>query len=118
VKVKVRAIIPPYTDAPTKSLQVILRNHAHDKLHVRIGILQLYDIMDELARRQEISGPPFRSDEEALEDLKARIAYNSRTPYRLTPSPQGRDCLGNGEWPGYECQCDECDQYLICFPEK
>ena len=25
-------------------------------------------------------------------------------------------CLGNGE-QGYECCCDECDYYLICFPE-
>ena len=25
-------------------------------------------------------------------------------------------CLGNGE-QGFECCCDECDYYLICFPE-
>ena len=25
-------------------------------------------------------------------------------------------CLGNGE-QGYECCCDECDYYLLCFPE-
>ena len=25
-------------------------------------------------------------------------------------------CLGNGE-PGFECCCDECDYYLLCFPE-
>ena len=24
-------------------------------------------------------------------------------------------CLGNGE-QGYECCCDECDYYLLCFP--
>ena len=38
------------------------------------------------------------------------------TPHKLTPSYHGIDCLGNGEWPGYECQCDECDHYLTCFP--
>ena len=38
------------------------------------------------------------------------------TPHKLTPSYHGIDCLGNGEWPGYECQCDECDYYLTCFP--
>ena len=25
-------------------------------------------------------------------------------------------CLGNGE-QGIECCCDECDYYLLCFPE-
>ncbi len=26
-------------------------------------------------------------------------------------------CLGNGE-QGFECCCDECDYYLLCFPEE
>ena len=25
-------------------------------------------------------------------------------------------CLGNGE-QGFECCCDECDYYFVCFPE-
>ena len=25
-------------------------------------------------------------------------------------------CLGNGE-QGFECLCDECDYFLLCFPE-
>ena len=25
-------------------------------------------------------------------------------------------CLGNGD-QGFECCCDECDYYLLCFPE-
>jgi len=25
-------------------------------------------------------------------------------------------CLGNGK-QGYECCCDECDCFLLCFPE-
>ena len=25
-------------------------------------------------------------------------------------------CLGNGE-QGFECCCDECDYYLLCFPQ-
>ena len=25
-------------------------------------------------------------------------------------------CLGNGE-QGVECCCDECDYYLLCYPE-
>jgi plasmid stability protein len=59
------------------------------------------------------------------ETLLAAIAQEqSRDPYldpstgtKLTPSPQGRECLGNGSWPGYECCCDECDYYLVCFPD-
>ena len=70
MKVKVRAIIAPYTDARTESLQAILRNHATDRLRVRIGTRQLYDIMDELVRRREASGEPFRSDEEALAEFR------------------------------------------------
>ena len=26
-------------------------------------------------------------------------------------------CLGNGE-QGFDCCCDECDYYLLCFPES
>lgn len=39
------------------------------------------------------------------------------TGIQLTPSFHGEDCLGNGEHPGYECCCDECDFYLACFPD-
>lgn len=40
------------------------------------------------------------------------------TGIKLTPSPGGRECLGNGEWPGYEICCDECDHFFTCFPEE
>lgn len=26
-------------------------------------------------------------------------------------------CQGNGEHPGFEICCDECDYFLQCFPE-
>lgn len=35
----------------------------------------------------------------------------------LTPSRQGRKCLGNGEHPEYECCCDNCNYFLYCFPQ-
>ena len=35
----------------------------------------------------------------------------------LTPSHHGEDCLGNGNHPGIECCCDNCDHFLDCFPE-
>lgn len=34
----------------------------------------------------------------------------------LTPSASGENCLGNGEHEGIECHCDECDNFLLCFP--
>ena len=33
----------------------------------------------------------------------------------LTPGDPDA-CLGNGE-QGFECCCDECDYFLLCFPE-
>lgn len=38
-------------------------------------------------------------------------------PPELTPSPGGLECLGNGHWVGYECQCPDCDFYEVCFPD-
>lgn len=46
---------------------------------------------------------------------KKQIIDTVGTP--LTPSRQGRKCLGNGRHPEYECCCDECDYYLHCFPK-
>jgi hypothetical protein len=37
------------------------------------------------------------------------------TGVKLTPGNPGV-CLGNGE-NDFECCCDECDFYLLCFPE-
>ncbi|MBQ8372242.1 MAG: hypothetical protein IJX38_04840 [Clostridia bacterium] len=37
------------------------------------------------------------------------------TGVELTPG-EPDDCLGNGEH-GFECCCDECDYYLLCFSE-
>lgn len=35
----------------------------------------------------------------------------------LHPSFHGELCPGNGEHPGIECYCDECDHYPECFPD-
>lgn len=40
----------------------------------------------------------------------------SEQDIKLTPSPNGEDCLGNGKHEGIEIQCDECDYFLECFP--
>ena len=43
--------------------------------------------------------------------------YDPWTGILLTPSFHGEECTGNGYNPGYECCCDECDFYLLCFPD-
>lgn len=44
--------------------------------------------------------------------------YDPTVPAKLTPSPGGRECLGNGSFPGYECQCPDYDWFAtICFPD-
>lgn len=35
----------------------------------------------------------------------------------LTPSFHGEKCRHNGENADFEIACDECDFYLVCFPE-
>lgn len=37
------------------------------------------------------------------------------TGVELTPGSPAT-CLGNGR-QGFECCCDECDFFLLCFPE-
>ncbi len=38
------------------------------------------------------------------------------TCVELTPE-KPTVCLGNGK-QGFECCCDECDYYSLCFPES
>ena len=38
------------------------------------------------------------------------------TEVELTPG-EPNVCLGNGE-QGFECCCDECDYFLLCFPKE
>ena len=33
----------------------------------------------------------------------------------LTPGNLGKDCRGNGEHPGFECCCNECDYMQCCL---
>ena len=70
MKVKVRKIVAPYTDIPTKSLDAILDNHAHGKLPVRISVNQLLDITGVLADRKETAGRPIKTAEEAWAEFE------------------------------------------------
>ena len=49
--------------------------------------------------------------------MKEETLVDESTGILLTPSYHGALCLGNGEHPGFECCCDECDFYLTCFPD-
>jgi hypothetical protein len=93
----------------TAKLQSLCRQHANGRLQ-HISIDALFVILEELTHRREVSGRPFRSNEEAWSEF---VQHNMP----LTPSFHGKDCLGNGEHPGIECCCDECDFYLACFPD-
>lgn len=35
----------------------------------------------------------------------------------LTPSFHGENCRHNGDNPMYDCACDNCDFFLVCFPD-
>ena len=92
----------------------------------------LSEVIHELAKRMGRKYPDPEASQHAwkefLDHYAAKGFGNSQeptdeefllsliTPQQLTPSYHGIDCLGNGEWPGYDCQCDECDYYLTCFP--
>ncbi len=42
---------------------------------------------------------------------------NESSKIDLFPSYHGEKCRYNGEDPDYEIACDECDYYLLCFPD-
>ena len=48
---------------------------------------------------------------------KNKDIIDLETEITLSPSYHGESCLGSGDFPGYECCCDECDFYLVCFPD-
>lgn len=66
----------------------------------------MYDKSDIVVTEGEMG---LRPENEELLDVSTGIL--------LTPSFHGENCLGNGEHFGYECCCDECDYYLLCFPD-
>ena len=127
MKVKVHTITKPYDKIETASLQAFLRNHAHDRLRCQIRTKQLFDIIGELVRHRQASGDTWRSNEDAwkefaqqycpVEPSEEQHIQELLTLHTLTPSFHGAECLGNGDWIGYECQCDECPFFLQCFPE-
>ena len=71
--------------------------------------------------REEISKEVIeeQADEEAWEQIMDFINANvaEKDEVELTPSFHGEQCQGNGKHPGIECQCDNCDHYLTCYPD-
>lgn len=59
--------------------------------------------------------------------IKATVLHGSeivempRIEYDVTGTPicpgHPKICLGSGDFPGFECCCDECDYCLDCYPE-
>ena len=84
------------SELETSTLERMLQLHANDKLPgVSVDVVVI--LLDELWSR--------------------RSCYDPTVPAKLTPSPAGRECLGNGHWPGYACQCAGCEFYEQCFPD-
>lgn len=80
---------------------------------------QVRKISKELRSREPAPSP---SQLQAMWPAYMRIFYREpildpSTGIMLQPSCHGKDCPGNGEHPGVECCCDECDYFLDCFPE-
>lgn len=48
--------------------------------------------------------------------LYEQLQNTSHDEIELTPGDAAA-CLGNGQHDGIECQCDNCDHFLLCFPE-
>lgn len=71
-------------------------------------------LFHELQRRQELAPEAFQIYEQLFSPDEL---VDPSTGIKLTPSWHGRECLGNGDWLGYECCCDECDHYQVCFPD-
>lgn len=42
---------------------------------------------------------------------------HGRGMWLYRPSHHGEKCPSNGEHKGIECRCDNCDWYLLCFPD-
>lgn len=105
-------------DIKSTSTDVLLGT-LRDCLAVDIDQLQvdfIRDILDELRRREPEATPEEKEKAWRLYmDLYIPDpVIDPDTGIRLTPSCDGKDCLGNGEHG--PCCCDECDFYQLCFP--
>lgn len=74
---------------------------------------RLLAVHHELQRRKKLNPEAY----EIYEQLLSPEDLTDPTGTILTPSWHGEKCKGNGEHPGIECCCDECDYYLACFPD-
>lgn len=97
-------------DMPTDELMAAYENSFRDNSVLRWHILAMHH---ELQRRKQLAPEAYA----IYKQLMTPDELLDPTGVKLTPSFHGRDCLGNGEWPGYECCCDECDFFQACFPE-
>ena len=73
----------------------------------------MYDISDILYIRSSVR----KIKEMVYWEHDVDEKYIDPTGTILTPGFHGETCQGNGDHPGIECCCDECDFFLICFPD-
>ena len=112
---------------PIGAIRNILLEADESELYVSRQFVD--DLTQELIRRRRIGGEVGSSATELLHEFLAKHLpdvsfpvnefgeYDLTEPAKLTPSPNGRECLGNGSWPGYACVCDECPYALACYDE-
>ena len=108
------------TGLTEEQLRKVLADNPEDPEEAR-RIKELLLVIQELAERPRVD-PNRRTAEQAYQEfvkyyLPAEGDLMDPTGVELTPSYHGELCLGNGEYPQYECCCDECDYYLVCFPD-
>ena len=101
---------------PTKTIERMVRYDAEGRQ--TLPPQDLFFLLDELIRRKEIRSKAAVAAWEEFRQYYMPRSEDPHIPHKLTPSHQGRECLGNGSWPGYECCCDECNWFLECFPEQ
>lgn len=47
-----------------------------------------------------------------------RIAReNGKEHWLIKPSFHGKDCFCSGDYPGIETECDNCNHYMVCYPD-
>ena len=108
------------TKMTTAELEKILRKDC-SLAGEGLGLNVVMPVMEELARRNgKLTGAEAEAAwQRFLQDYLPASQEDLVDPTgtKLTPSWHGAECLGNGEHPGIECCCDECDYYLVCFPD-
>ena len=110
-------------DLPHMKVSYALGAFLYDEATDRGGRLLAVEAIDKLDLNEQnalnvfimeqIAAEPGPLPEEWETALQALGVVLGRRPV-LRPALHGEGCPGNGEDPGIECQCDECDYAMLC----